>query len=1536
MRLKVLYMRFPLRPILTFAAVLCIVLPLLAGVHIDASSTKISETKEYDAVYGFSESEVLEIDFPEPVIEKEEYGGGIWDAVWMEDMIDLPFPGSPRLPVKLVEIRNIHELDEIKVSYNVARYENLNIVPSHKALSPYSGEDPEFIDRSVYLSDAFIPADDFRIAQLGDVWEGGMRYWVYSLALYSIRFNPVQKKAIIYDSAKVEIKFDASSPVTEQACYTDSAFNAPPDRTERGNEQNRGAGTRSEPKPQYIIITSSGLVSSLETLATWKTKKGIPTEIHTTQNIYNSYAGSDNPEKIREFIKDMHNRYDIKYVLLAGDYGDVPVRLCKDPDPAQGWDDGWIPADNYYSCLGGTWNSDGDGNWGENGDITDIYADVYLSRIAINSYTTMNQWAQSIVDYERSPPIGDWMKNSILIGADTHNVGDGAKQSDYLYDTYLTSTFENPVKFYENGGTISRNDLKTSINSGAGYINFIDHGGPTSWMQNGGNTPVLNNNDVSSLSNGGKKPLVSALACLTNWFDNPSGCGYQNFAECIGEFFTENVQNAAIAYIGSSRSAIAVIGHDGYSYGAGGLQEDLCFQLGVGNLHIGKAHTDGKNHYAYSFGNWFGDTDQSNGQIQACWLEFNMLGEPEVPLWTTMPDTFQVTVTTSPQKINVTVQDVSTGSPVEDALVCIQGSGQYLKGRTNAYGISSFFNPSVEGAAEVTVTKPLFIPYETSMYYIDKIPPVTEYYIAPEEPDGQNGWYNTTPQLNLTSEEWATIRYSYSNEEENYNIYRGPISIPNGEHRIYYYSEDVWENKEVAKTLVVRIDTAPPETELVVDPERPTGSSGWYNSTPTVSLIQNEEDIETYFRVLLDGEPLGGFIPYTSEFDINCEGEIIIEYYSKDIAGNLEKMNEEMLQVDRTPPTVEILVDKSPGGNEGWYTEIPEIRLASNEMYDSIFYYFDDEKPKRYDRPIEPDDGQHVSILHCYSIDWASNRAEEKTLELKIDTILPEVTFEINPQHPNGLNGYYSGTLPIINLASEENATIHYSWDNTEFIEYDPEEDIDIPLEGYVKLYAYAVDKAGNTGITVFREMMIDVTPPETDMELNPSEPNGKGDWYTDIEIELISRSKDVIYYYFDDESDKSVYSEMLDLDDVSDGIHTLYYYSTDKAGNREKINSLDIKIDRTPPKPLLSVSRRTAKVGEEIGFGGSRSSDHCGTKLFMIDFGDGKTVGWTTKKNFTHTYERGGKYTVTLKVKDAAGHVGTERTSVEIEELSFTESINRYRKDEPIFFYVIVFVIIVILGLLVLFFSFIKRRRRRKDKEGDELADLPYTEIEFSPENEHSSTQSKWAFEKERGGPRGEDSDTVIDIYSESTHQASYEYEAGVIDEPYLFSDDVRPEDAIPVLEKMNSQDRRDGTQLFLGDGTAHHSLKEKMSQTLEDTYRSLQETLTTIFEEPGALSEDDGGKRVNGSLPDDGKELAIDEDGKGGETSGKAHRSRKSEGENEGDFSVRVARLNSRASKNKKSTGRENDKELREPLQGSKGEGKIRSGGGLDSWEL
>lgn len=102
-------------------------------------------------------------------------------------------------------------------------------------------------------------------------------------------------------------------------------------------------------------------------------------------------------------------------------------------------------------------------------------------------------------------------------------------------------------------------------------------------------------------------------------------------------------------------------------------------------------------------------------------------------------------------------------------------------------------------------------------------------------------------------------------------------------------------------------DTTPPVTTATASPI--DGKNGWYFSNPTVALAATDDlsgVTKTFYRI--NG---GSWTDYSEPVTITEEGIHTFEYKSIDKAGNVEPIKAVPLQLDQTPPTLNVVLDKT-------------------------------------------------------------------------------------------------------------------------------------------------------------------------------------------------------------------------------------------------------------------------------------------------------------------------------------------------------------------------------------------------------------------------------------------------------------------------------------------------------------------------------------------------------------------------------------------------------------------------------------------------
>ncbi len=362
----------------------------------------------------------------------------------------------------------------------------------------------------------------------------------------------------------------------------------------------------------------------------------------------------------------------------------------------------------------------------------------------------------------------------------------------------------------------------------------------------------------------------------------------------------------------------------------------------------------------------------------------------------------------------------------------------------------------------------------TYNYMVDTLLPETVMLLIPEKPDGPlfNGWYVTHPNIELSGEPEAKIFYKWDDGDE--KLYDGNVGTLEGEHVLYYWSEDEAGNIEKPKEMILKIDTMAPITvaDMRID-DSPVDSSEWYNETVRIELIADEL-VETLYS--WDGDTFNLYNRYLE----SPEGEHVLSFYSIDEAGNQEYLKEVVIRTDTISPITTItLFPEEPDGTNGIYTSIPEIYFYSDDPEAVSYFYWDDQLPLVYDPLMDeiiPTIGSHN--LSFYSVDTANNKEETQHIEIIIDVNPPITRFTREPMFPDGDNDWYNNiTLELESFSKDVFKTYYYFDYDMKVREF--QRTLGDELEdGEHVFYYYSVDMAGNRETPNSFIFKLDTTPP--------------------------------------------------------------------------------------------------------------------------------------------------------------------------------------------------------------------------------------------------------------------------------------------------------------------------------------------------------------------------------------------------------------------------------------------------------------------------
>ncbi len=453
----------------------------------------------------------------------------------------------------------------------------------------------------------------------------------------------------------------------------------------------------------YLIVCPEALAAEFARLADWKTRKGVKARIITLEEISTEalYTGVDQAEAIRNCIVHEASAYGIQWVLLGGDTDVVPAREVYDFF----YDEG-IPCDLYYGDLDGTWNYDGDDRWGEvDEDHVDMYSDVYVGRAPVTSAAGAASFVDKVLEYEGAAftMATDYQTKMLYVGEvlwdSPDPYTDGAVACEMIDDDYVPPRFDPATKLYQSDGTLDAAATMSELDKGYG---IVMHEGHANISRIGVGPDNLANADLDALDNGVRGGVWYSVGCWSAAIDN----------DTFGEHWITSPNGGGVAYVGNSRYGWGCPGYPGQCVSDLYSQQFFNSLFVKDLIHAGMVHADAKDHYV--------GLAKIDDYMRYAMYELNLLGDPEMPIWTGTPEPLDVNVETalveSRSEVDVTVTVTSAGAPVEQALACLTGrTGEvYATATTDAAGRATMaVADGLEAEADLVVTAENAIPAGT-------------------------------------------------------------------------------------------------------------------------------------------------------------------------------------------------------------------------------------------------------------------------------------------------------------------------------------------------------------------------------------------------------------------------------------------------------------------------------------------------------------------------------------------------------------------------------------------------------------------------------------------------------------------------------------------------------------------------------------------------------------------------------------------------------------------------------------------------------
>ncbi len=310
-----------------------------------------------------------------------------------------------------------------------------------------------------------------------------------------------------------------------------------------------------------------------------------------------------------------------------------------------------------------------------------------------------------ILTYEKNPPENfaeRMLFLAMVLWSDPYT--DSRLGKNFIDEMFIPENFDPIEKLYQSLGNETYENVMAALNTG---FNFINHSGHAWWYSLGiGNYVHLTNADMDALTNNPANSILYSIGCWPAAFDY----------NCFAEHFLYNPNGGGVAFVGNSRYGWGSPGNPLFGY-SDRFDQQFYHSIFTENIfHIGETLGAIKTHFIPLAG--------EENVYRWCEYEINLLGDPEMPIWTQNPDSLQIgynqRIYTGQNHYFVSVLD-SNLLPIQDARVCLMQEDEiYQTGFTDLAGQLEFDFEIVNPDEEVylTVTAHNYYPFETELEII--------------------------------------------------------------------------------------------------------------------------------------------------------------------------------------------------------------------------------------------------------------------------------------------------------------------------------------------------------------------------------------------------------------------------------------------------------------------------------------------------------------------------------------------------------------------------------------------------------------------------------------------------------------------------------------------------------------------------------------------------------------------------------------------------------------------------------------------------
>jgi hypothetical protein len=505
--------------------------------------------------------------------------------------------------------------------------------------------------------------------------------------------------------------------------------------------------------------------------------------------------------------------------------------------------------------------------------------------------------------------------------------------------------------------------------------------------------------------------------------------------------------------------------------------------------------------------------------------------------------------------------------------------------------------------------------------------------------NGLNGWHVAAPVAVSAAGSDALSGLASAQVSVNGGGWQSSASLGDGIYMVNFRTADnAGNSSSVSRTI--KVDSTLPAVIPVVP--SPDGLNDWFITAP-VNVTAIGSDAGSGLASALVSVNGGNWQPSLFLSD----GVYTVDFKSTDNAGNTATATR-AVKVDASLPVIVTTIDGTVGGS-GWYVSQTTTSITADELsgIDHIEY---NENGTGWQKGVSFVSEEGINQIDIKVYDSAGNVAT-RSLEIKVDTTPPLISTSIIGTR--GLADWYASQTETMISARDDNSgvdRIDYNQNDTGWQEGSSV----VSNDGVNTIGIKAYDLAGNV-TTDSLEIKVDTIAPSIS-PIVPS-PDGANGWFVTAPVAVSASGSD---------SGSGLASALASVDGgkwepntlLSDGVYTVEFRSTDKAGN-STTTSRTVKVDTVPPLLSTSISGTAGNNGWYVNQTNTDIVARDETSgIDRIEY-DQNDTGW---KEGALVSSQDGINEIVIKAHDMAGNVAQGSLQVKVDTVRPTSQFSSPR----------------------------------------------------------------------------------------------------------------------------------------------------------------------------------------------------------------------------------------------------------------------------------